>query len=142
MNKKVISLIIVIILVAVIGGIVFAVTQKSKTQNNDELSNNNQNQEVKNNEKETNKVANKETNENSNTNTSKQGKALVLYFSQSGNTETVANFIHDEVGGDIIKLETTKAYPSDYNELVNYAQDEQRQNARPELKTKIDNIEE
>ena len=142
MNKKVISLIIVIILVAVIGGIVFAVTQKSKTQNNDELSNNNQNQEVKNNEKETNKVANKETNENSNTNTSKQGKALVLYFSQSGNTETVANFIHDEVGGDIIKLETTKAYPSNYNELVNYAQDEQRQNARPELKTKIDNIEE
>lgn len=146
MNKKIMSLIIVIILIAVIGGIAFAVTQKSKTQNNNEIANNSQNQETRNNEIATNKVENETkneaANENSNTNTSKQGKALVLYFSQSGNTEKVANFIHDEVGGDIIKLETTKAYPSDYNELVNYAQDEQRQNARPELKTKIDNIDE
>lgn len=74
-------------------------------------------------------------------NNTKTGKILVLYFSQSGNTEAVANIIHNEVGGDIVKLETVQTYPSDYNELVDYAQKEQKQNARPELKTKIDNIE-
>lgn len=146
MNKKVISLIIVIILVAIVGGIVFAVTQKNKTQNNNEISNNNQKQEVKNNDRVTNETTNETTNktinESSDTNTREQGKALILYFSQSGNTQTVANFIHDKVGGDIIKLETAEEYPNDYNELLDYAQNEQRQNARPELKTKIDNIEE
>ena len=66
---------------------------------------------------------------------------LVLYFSMSGNTEKVANIIHDNVGGDIIKLETVEEYPSDYDELVDYAQEEQQENARPELSTKIDDIE-
>lgn len=42
----------------------------------------------------------------------------------------------------MIKLEVAKAYPSDYNELVNYAQEEQTNNSRPELKTKISNIDE
>ena len=65
---------------------------------------------------------------------------LILYFSMSGNTETVANYIHDQIGGDIIKLETEQTYPEDYDELVNYARDEQRENARPALATVIENI--
>lgn len=69
-------------------------------------------------------------------------KVLVLYYSLTGNTEKVANFIHEEVGGDIVKLETIKTYPSNYNELINEAQDEQRNNFRPELKTVIENIDE
>ena len=69
----------------------------------------------------------------------KEGKSLVVYFSQSGNTETIANFIHESVEGDIIKLETKKEYPMDYDELTEYAQEEQKNNARPELKNeKID----
>ena len=65
---------------------------------------------------------------------------LILYFSMSGNTETVANYIHDQIGGDIIKLETEQTYPEDYDELVDYARDEQRENARPALATVIENI--
>lgn len=66
---------------------------------------------------------------------------LILYFSMSGNTETVANYIHEEIGGDIVKLETVQTYPEDYDELVDYAREEQRDNTRPELETTIENIE-
>lgn len=66
---------------------------------------------------------------------------LILYFSMSGNTETVANYIHEEIGGDIVKLETVQTYPEDYDELVDYAREEQRDNTRPELETAIENIE-
>ncbi len=143
MNKKVLALIVVIILV--LAGVAFAFfslnrsnntdenTVNGNSQNNSQITNRNENTAVNNSE---------EQNTNSNTNTQKTGKVLVLYFSESGNTEKVANFIHDAVGGDIVKLEVTKAYPSDYNELVDYAQEEQRNNGRPELKTKINNIDE
>lgn len=57
------------------------------------------------------------------------------------NTETVANFIHDAVGGDIVKLETEEPYTDNYNDLLDIAQEEQRENARPILSTQIDNIE-
>ena len=69
------------------------------------------------------------------------GNTLILYFSMSGNTETVANYIHEEIGGDIVKLETVQTYPEDYDELVDYAREEQRDNTRPELETTIENIE-
>lgn len=69
------------------------------------------------------------------------GNTLILYFSMSGNTETVANYIHEEIGGDIVKLETVQTYPEDYDELVDYAREEQRDNTRPELETAIENIE-
>ena len=68
------------------------------------------------------------------------GNTLILYFSMSGNTETVANYIHEEIGGDIVKLETVQTYPEDYDELVDYAREEQRDNTRPELETTIENI--
>ena len=69
------------------------------------------------------------------------GNTLILYFSMSGNTETVANYIHEEIGGDIVKLETVQPSPEDYDELVDYAREEQRENTRPELERAIENIE-
>ena len=147
MNKKVLTLLVVIILVAIIGGIVFALNM-NKTSDTEKNAENNFTGNI-NNIEESNNIENKNQtilNENTNTSdendteTSKTGKVLVLYFSQSGNTEAVANIIHNEVGGDIVKLETVQTYPSDYNELVDYAQKEQKQDTRPELKTKIDNI--
>ena len=147
MNKKVLTLLVVIILVAIIGGIVFALNMNktSDTEKNAEnnFTGNTNNREESNsieNENQTTLNENTNTSEENNTETTKTGKVLVLYFSQSGNTEAVANIIHNEVGGDIVKLETVQTYPSDYNELVDYAQKEQKQKARPELKTKINNI--
>lgn len=133
MNKKIIALVIVIILLVILGGIAFWLTNNNQENTNNETENN---------------TLNAQTDDNNTTNTENDnedteiGKVLVLYFSQSGNTEAVANFIHNAVGGDIVKLETETPYPSDYDELLDYAQEEQRENARPVLSTKIDNIDE
>ncbi len=125
-------------LLVIIGGVVGIIVLRNNdsiTNTNNvsgDLSARNNNKEIQNN-----------TDNNSNDNTEiKNKKALVAYFSQSGNTEKVANFIKTATNGDIIELETIKEYPNDYNELLDYAQNEQKQNARPELKTKINNIEE
>lgn len=129
MNKKIVALIVGILII--VGVVVAFVVMNGKNTLNNQDSNNNQNQTNKNNN-------DNNGDENMNHN---DGKILVLYFSMSGNTETVANFIHDKVGGDIMRLETVQTYPSDYNDLVDYAQEEQKENKRPELKTKI-NIDE
>lgn len=136
MNKKILALLAVIVFVVIIGGIVFALNM-NKENDTKEIFSENSNSNDKN-QTTLNETLN--TSEANNTETTKTGKVLVLYFSQSGNTEAVANIIHNEVGGDIVKLETVQEYPNNYNELVDYAQKEQKQNARPELKTKINNI--
>lgn len=145
MNKKVIALIVV--LLVIIGGVVGAMFLRNNDSTNstnnvsEDLSARNENEGIINNDD--NKEIQNNTDNNANDNTeTKNKKALVVYFSQSGNTEKVANFIKDATDADIIKLETVKEYPNDYNELLDYAQNEQKQNARPELKTKINNIEE
>ena len=138
MNKKVIVLIAVIIIIAIIGivvGINVAGNNKSsETQTSNENQSNNQ---------EVAQTQNNATNTNTeeNQNTQGTGKALVVYFSHTGNTENVANFIHEAVGGDIVKLETEEPYTDNYNDLLDIAQEEKRENARPALSTKIDNIE-
>lgn len=122
MNKKVIILIIALIIVAVTGISIYTL---SKDDDNTTTANQqSDNTSVENNESDL-----------------EAGNVLIVYFSQTGNTETVANIIRDNVGGDIVKLETTEAYPSDYDELVDYAQQEQQEDARPELSTVIENIE-
>ena len=121
MNKRVIILIIALIIVAVIGISIYTL---SKDDDNTTTANQqSDNTSVENNESDL-----------------EAGNVLIVYFSQTGNTETVANIIHDNVGGDIVKLETTEAYPSDYDELVDYAQQEQQEDAGPELSTVIENI--
>lgn len=62
-----------------------------------------------------------------------------------GNTEYMANLIQNVTGGDIHFIETSKQYPSEYdssdnNELDVYVNKENRENARPELATHIENI--
>lgn len=58
-----------------------------------------------------------------------------------GNTEIIANMIHDAVSGDIFLIETADKYPTDYDETVDYGQQEKRDEARPELSTHVDNME-
>lgn len=67
-------------------------------------------------------------------------KILIAYFSHSGNTEAVAQQIHDMIGGDIVKIETVNPYPSDYYECTEVAKAEKDSNARPQLSTVIDNM--
>ena len=108
MNKKVLVLIIVLVVLVLIGGGIYLFTKDSGE--------NNENAPVNNNDNETDELS-----------------TLVVYFSNSGNTEILANFIHNYVGGDIVALEPTVAYPEDYNDLLDVAQEEQQSDARPEF---------
>lgn len=67
-------------------------------------------------------------------------KILIAYFSYSGNTQKIANMIAENTGGDLVRIETTNPYPKDYNTVLDVAQKEQKENARPELSTEIENI--
>ncbi|MCS3155397.1 flavodoxin [Phocaeicola dorei] len=70
------------------------------------------------------------------------GKTLIVYFSWGGNTKTVANHIHDLIGGDIVEVETVIPYPDTYEEVTQIAPGELASDYRPELKTKVDNMDE
>lgn len=52
-----------------------------------------------------------------------------------GNTEVAAGIIKELIGADLFKLEQLKPYARDYNECIAQAQADQRQNARPDLKS-------
>lgn len=69
------------------------------------------------------------------------GKSLIVYFSRTGTTESLANKIKSITGSDIVKLETVEPYPEDYDEVVEIADRELSENARPEIQPEIDNIE-
>ena len=57
---------------------------------------------------------------------------LIAYFSWSGNTEQVVQIIQQETGGDLFEIAPATAYTDDYNELLDIAQQEQSDNARPD----------
>ncbi len=64
------------------------------------------------------------------------GKTLIVYFSQTGNTEGLANLIHEMSGADIVRLERKTPYSSSSNGPVLYGEAlaELRAEAVPELK--------
>lgn len=65
-------------------------------------------------------------------------KALIIYYSWSGNTRGVAKEIARQTGFDSIELELVKPYSTNYNTVLNEAQRDQHKQSRPALKTKID----
>lgn len=71
----------------------------------------------------------------------KDKKILIAYYSNSGNTETIANAIHEKVGGDVFKIELKIAYPSAYKELTKVAKQQLNDGSLVELKNKVENIE-
>lgn len=62
---------------------------------------------------------------------------MVIFYSWSGNTKSIAAQIHQKVGGDLIELELIKPYSTNYNTCLDEAKRDQERDARPELKTRI-----
>ncbi|EKQ57113.1 MULTISPECIES: flavodoxin [unclassified Clostridium] len=58
-----------------------------------------------------------------------------------GNTNVAAQIIGAMIVADTFQIETVQNYPEGHMNLINYAKEELNQNARPELKTKVDNME-
>ena len=67
------------------------------------------------------------------------GGTLIAYFSWSGNTEQMAQTIQAEIGGDLFKIEPAVPYTEDYDTLLDIAQQEQAEDARPELAAQEEN---
>ena len=67
-------------------------------------------------------------------------KVLVAYFSYSGNTRKLAETVHNKVGGDMFEITTVKPYAAKYDDCVEYAKKEKADKGRPELKSKVANM--
>ena len=67
-------------------------------------------------------------------------KPLIVYYSQSGNTQKVAEEIHARIGGDILRVEPLRPYPTDYDSLVAQAKEEQKNNVRPEIRVDMPDL--
>lgn len=65
---------------------------------------------------------------------------LIVYYSQTGTTRAAAKNVQKLTGGDFVQIKTEKSYPSNYDEMLEVAEKEQDENARPALKTKINNM--
>lgn len=57
-----------------------------------------------------------------------------------GNTQYMAQVIQNTIGGDLFEIKTVQNYPRDHEPLVEQAADEQDENLRPDLSTKVENI--
>ena len=80
-------------------------------------------------------------------------KILVAYFSRTGdnyevgniekgNTAIVAEMVAEKTGGTLFEIKPVKEYPAGYKECTEVAKQEQAENARPEIATKIENLQE
>ena len=79
---------------------------------------------------------------------------LIVYYSRKGqnywngsikniakgNTERVAEFIQNAVGGDLFEIDTVRSYDEDYYVCIEEAKKELHEGARPELKKYLDSV--
>ena len=57
-----------------------------------------------------------------------------------GNTQFIAQAIQQAVGGDLFAIETVQEYPGTHAPLLEFAYNELREDARPELAGQIENL--
>ena len=81
---------------------------------------------------------------------------LIVYFSRAGenylngaiknlevgNTEIAAKMMSEITGGDLFQIVPVHEYSTDYNACIAEAQDDQRRDARPDLKVYPDSLDE
>lgn len=115
MNKKVIAIVIVVAVLMIVGVGCFLFLNQGGSVGVD------------------NNMQNENNKQGSGNIDLKDKKVLVVYFSETGNTQKLAKLISDEVGGDFRRIETVKPYPTG-QELFDYTKNERDEDARPELK--------
>lgn len=92
---------------------------------------------------------------------STEGKVLVTYFAVAENSDVdavssasvsdvdgetkgrmtaLAEMIQEKTGGELFSIKTSVKYPGDGRKLIDYAQEEQDTDERPELTSHIDNL--
>lgn len=67
-------------------------------------------------------------------------KILVVYFSHTGNTRTIAGYINEAVESDIVEIKTVDTYTDDYDTLLAQIRQEVAQNYAPPISTTVADI--
>ena len=112
MNKKVLGIIItVLVVILLVVGIIYLVGGARSVGLNDDIVN--------------------ENDREGNTNLD-SSRTLVLYFSETGNTQRLASIIYNEVGGDLRRIEPVNPYPTG-DALYDYTREERDNDERPEF---------
>lgn len=141
MNKKIIVLIVFLLIAALgIGGYIIinhsskSETQSPKSDNSQNTSKNDNNIDVVNNETENQNEVKKDETSNK--------KVAVVYFSATGTTKKIAEFVKDATKADIFEIIPKQKYTS---EDLNYGDNDTRatkeqndKNSRPEIANNID----
>ena len=130
MNKKIIVSIVAIIIATSCLGFWF-INSKNKTESNNNSNNNN-----------TNSTENQNSNESQEENiNSNDKKVAIIYFSATGTTKKVAEYIKNTTNGDLIEIIPQEKYT---DSDLNYGNDNSRankeqkdSNARPEISNNI-----
>lgn len=76
-----------------------------------------------------------------NNSTSGGGNILIAYFSWGGNTKGIAEEIQNQTGADLFEITMVDPYSNDYNTVLDEAQRDQNEQARPELASHVENME-
>lgn len=121
MNKKQILLLIVITMLLIVVG-TFLILNGNKKNDNNQVQNKNT------------AANNKEDSSN------KLNKILILYFSATGNTKKIAEYIKEETNGDLVEIVPEEKYTSselDYNSDCRANKEQNDSSARPKIKNSI-----
>ena len=67
-------------------------------------------------------------------------RVLIAYFSWGGNTEGIAEEIQRQTGADLFEITLVEPYSRDYDTVLEEAQRDQNEQARPALATHVENM--
>ncbi len=68
------------------------------------------------------------------------GNILIAYFSWGGNTRGIAEEIQSQTGAELFEIEMVTPYSTDYNTVLDQAQEAQNAQDRPELSTHVEDM--
>ncbi len=59
---------------------------------------------------------------------------IIVYYSLGGNTRRIAEWIQQEIGGDLAEIQTVRPYTGSYDDIVDQGHAEVNRGFRPEIK--------
>lgn len=68
------------------------------------------------------------------------GSVLIAYFSWGGNTRGIAEEIQRQTGAELFEIEMVTPYSTDYNTVLDQAQEAQNNQDRPELSAHVEDM--
>ena len=142
MNKKIFIVIVGILVIGLIGGGFYLMTRNNeKLDNSSNTQDNSQNQEQENNSTQNNEDNNIIQDDNDNENIDSNKNIAIIYFSATGITKKMAEYIKNTTNGDLIEIIPKEKYT---DSDLNYGNDNSRankeqndSNARPEISNNI-----